>query len=93
MAICKEIHIEFHNQYGRGYNTPEQFEEFCIKNYSITNFPWRQGNHNPSIGLLEEQESIVKFSNKKADEFAREVKARGHEIIYESKIYRRILHK
>ena len=81
VAICKEIHVEFHNQYGRGYSTPEQFEEFCTKNYSITVFPWRQGNHNPSIGLWKEQEKIVKLTNKKANDFVELVSSRGHQIV------------
>ena len=81
VAICKEIHATFHNQYGRGYSIPEQFEEFCKKNYNITDFLWRQGNHKPSIGIVEEQKRIVKRNNQKANSFAQLVRDRGHEII------------
>lgn len=81
VAICKEIHKAFHAEYGNGYNTPEQFEEFCQKNYNISLFPWKQGNHKPSFNLLEEQLKIVSDSQKKANSFARLVKSRKHNII------------
>ena len=80
VPLCKEIHVEFHNQYGRGYSIPEQFEEFCKKNYNINLFPWRQGNHKPSNDFLKEQELIAKRSNEKANNFVQLVEDRGHEI-------------
>lgn len=36
ILIDKDIHIEFHKQYGYGKNTPEQFDEFLRCNYSLT---------------------------------------------------------
>lgn len=45
--ILKEIHDEFHSRYGFGSNTPEQFEEFCRMEYSITTFPWREEGYAP----------------------------------------------
>lgn len=80
VAICKKIHKAFHAEYGKGYSTPEQFEEFCQKNYNITSFSWRPGNHKPSFGLLEEQSKIVSDRQKKAKQFAELVQSRGHEI-------------
>lgn len=79
VPICKEIHQEFHNKYGRGGNVPEQFEEFCREKYGITDFPWRQGNHKPSF--LEFEENLVSGVNKRAKEFEELVKSRGHIII------------
>ena len=79
VAICKEIHKEFHNEYGRGGNLPEQFEEFCRERYNITTFPWRQGNHKPS--LLNFQANLVSGINKRAKEFEELVASRGHEIV------------
>ena len=35
ILIAKEIHIEFHKKYGRGNNTPEQFDEFLKETYAI----------------------------------------------------------
>lgn len=36
--LCKECHLEFHNLYGRGKNTKEQFFEYmsanCMQNFS-----------------------------------------------------------
>ena len=35
ILISKDIHREFHKQYGYGDNTPSQFEDFLYKNYGI----------------------------------------------------------
>lgn len=81
VAIAATIHKQFHNEYGRGFNTPEQFEEFCKKHYGITLFPWRKGNHKPSFSLFEENAKIEGFLDKKAKEFAQLVNERNHKII------------
>lgn len=36
ILIDNDIHIAFHKQYGYGNNTPEQFDEFLRKNYSLS---------------------------------------------------------
>ena len=36
ILIHKDIHIKFHQEYGYGNNTPQQFNEFLINHYSIT---------------------------------------------------------
>lgn len=80
IAITSDVHKEFHNLYGRGQNMPLQFEEFCLKIYNITNFPWRQENHKPSFTIQEEAQIQKDFAEKKALEFAQTVKDRKHEI-------------
>lgn len=81
VVLAREIHNAFHDEYGRGNNTPEQFEKFCEKHYNITFFPWRQGNHKPSFSLIEEQAKRNGFMEKKAKEFSDLVEGRGHIII------------
>lgn len=80
VALSREIHQAFHNEYGRGNNTPEQFEEFCQKHYDITSFPWRQGNHKPNFSFLEEKAKLAGFMERKAKEFAELVEIRNHKI-------------
>lgn len=36
ILISKDVHVSFHKQYGYGNNTPGQFNDFLINNYSIT---------------------------------------------------------
>lgn len=81
IAISADIHKDFHDNYGRGDNTPEQFEKFCEEKYNVTNFPWRQGDHKPSFTIEEEQSKIVSLSANREDAFKLTVKNRGHEIV------------
>lgn len=36
IVLKREIHNKYHNEYGRGGNTPEQFNEFLVNNYGFT---------------------------------------------------------
>lgn len=81
IAIHKSVHTAFHNEYGRGGNTPEQFEEFCRKHYNITEYPWRQGNHKPRFTILEEKYLSQSLMEKKAKEFVDLVSVRCHQIV------------
>nr|YP_010732094.1 putative HNH homing endonuclease [Massjukichlorella minus]WDY13008.1 putative HNH homing endonuclease [Massjukichlorella minus] len=81
VPLAKNIHVDFHNKYGRGDTTPDQFEEYCKKYYNVTQFPWRQGNHKPSFTFLEEKlkyESVIKT---KANLFTELVQKREHQIL------------
>lgn len=39
VVLQKEIHFNFHREYGFGKNTTKQFEEFCKEKFNITNYP------------------------------------------------------
>jgi hypothetical protein len=81
VLISSEIHRNFHKKYGRGGNTPEQFEEFCRENYGINVFPWRQGNHEPSLSVEIVAESLKTAQQNKFEEFQVLCSERGHVII------------
>lgn len=49
LLITEAIHKTFHQAYGSGQNTREQMEHFLKEQYQITEFPWQQGNHKPSL--------------------------------------------
>lgn len=36
VVLKKEIHDMYHNIYGRGNNTPEEFDEFLLSNYNLS---------------------------------------------------------
>lgn len=36
ILISKDIHVQFHKEYGYGNNTPQQFNQFLIDHYSTT---------------------------------------------------------
>lgn len=89
VVLHHSVHADFHNKYGRGDNTPAQFEEYCKNIHNITEFPWRQGNHKPIFSLIEEETILKKHRNTRANQFGELVKKRGHEItegVYSSNI-------
>lgn len=80
-----DIHKKFHAMYGTA-TTTAMFEEFLRKEFSWTkDFPWRQGNHEPSASLedlvLKQQEITLQ----KQVLFRELVESRGH--IWESGEY------
>lgn len=79
VTLHVDVHNEFHNQYGRGGNLPEQFEEFCREKYNITTFPWREGNRKPSLSIM--QHNLVSGINQRAKEFEKLVESRDHQIV------------
>lgn len=80
VALAADVHKEFHDHYGRGANTPEQFEEFCRERYNVTFFPWRYGNQQPSLSETEKNRIELLASQKKT-EFEALVSQRGHQIL------------
>lgn len=81
VAIHRSIHRDFHNRFGRGGNTPAQFEEYCRNEHNTVEFPWRQGNHKPIFTLLEEKTLLESLRDKRSKRFALLVESRDHEIV------------
>lgn len=65
ITILREIHTKFHQKFGFGNNTMEQFELFIKDEYNITEYPWRDADHEPSLTtdqMLEKQKSMEEKS-------------------------------
>lgn len=78
VVISKKIHTAFHKKYGFGQNTTLQFEKFCEETFNINKFPWKYGNHEPSITskVLKLENQTKK--NKQELNFIELCKSRGH---------------
>jgi hypothetical protein len=81
VLISKEIHDHFHNEYGRGQNTTEQFEKYLTEKHSITHFPWRDGNHDPSLTTEEYIEKVKTFTERKKQELFDLMSLRDHFLV------------
>lgn len=82
VAICIDIHDAFHNEYGRGNNTPQQFERFLEQHYNITEYPWAQDNHEPILTTEEVRLKRASQSELNKEKFINLVAERGHQIIH-----------
>nr|AOC61649.1 putative H-N-H homing endonuclease [Gloeotilopsis planctonica] len=78
VVILKSIHSTFHNLYGFGKNTALQFETFLYKNYNIQSFPWKYGNHEPSLCIKSDKMTHQTFCEKKEIEFNHLFQSRKH---------------
>jgi hypothetical protein len=68
VVLLKSIHLQFHQIYGFGKNTSMQFEQFCHEEFGITEYPWKKDNHEPCFTLQDDNDSKLKFSQKKEKE-------------------------
>jgi hypothetical protein len=80
VALTPEVHSQFHKLYGHGANTTAQFEEFCRQHYNIDTFPWRQGNHDPSLTLESLENELSKKQAVKMEALLELIDSRGHEL-------------
>lgn len=81
ITLTKKIHQEFHSMFGWGGNNRIQFERFAKERYSITNFPWQHGNHDPSFTIEEIAAFQATQKEKKKVEFLELLKSRQHRLI------------
>lgn len=81
VALRKDIHDEFHNLFGRGNNTREQFERFARENYGIQKFAWQQGNHDPSFTLQDIVERQKTQKERKQEKLFQLIQDRNHKLI------------
>lgn len=81
IILKREIHQEFHTNFGKGWNTRAQFEYFTKEKYSITHFPWQHGNHDPIFTVKEIFVYQALQQEKKQTEFFELLKSRQHKLI------------
>jgi hypothetical protein len=81
LTLTKPIHDQFHNLFGRGNNTREQFERFAREQYGVNEFPWQNGNHDPSFTLQDILERQKTQKEQKTDELFKLMQDRNHKLI------------
>jgi len=59
------------------------FEHYLVNNHHWGDkpFPWRQGNHEPSVSVEEIQQSMLTLKEKKMAEFQELCQSRNHTVI------------
>ncbi len=76
----KRIHKLFHETYGFGNNTRRQFEKFSRDVYEIKNFPWTNGNHEPSVTIENVESELKTLKQQKEFEFKLCAQTRNHVV-------------
>lgn len=82
VPLSVEIHRKFHSIYGT-HTTTLMFEKFLVEEYGfvLDNFPWRQGNHEPSASI---DDLVLKQQTRKQkamDDFLMLLESKGHELV------------
>nr|YP_009629575.1 hypothetical protein [Chlorococcum tatrense]AYQ94359.1 hypothetical protein [Chlorococcum tatrense] len=81
VVVKKEIHEKFHQVYGGGQNTPEQFNDFLKTNYNISENSWQHGNHEPSLTTEKIQERRLTQAQKLHEALLKLIKSRNHVLV------------
>lgn len=82
VPLKESLHQDFHKKYGSG-TTTTQFEEYLQTEHmwGEKEFPWRQGNHEPSVSVEQIQEKQLSLREQKYSEFLNLCASRYHEVI------------
>ncbi len=81
IPLQKRIHQQFHQEYGSGKNTIEQFEKFLKENYQIEDFPWQNENHDPNLTIENIQARQASQKELKKQELLDLIAQRKHELV------------
>ena len=81
VTITKEIHKAFHKEYGAGKNTKEQFEKFLQERFQIFQYPWQNGNHEPTLSVEEVMQRRASQQDRHREEILALIDSRGHVLL------------
>jgi hypothetical protein len=81
VLLSKHIHQDFHNKFGRGHNTTNQFEKYLFEKHKILNYPWRDENHQPSLSIEQISYCQKTEREKRFIYFQNLFTKRGHDLV------------
>ena len=81
VIIQKKLHWLFHQDYGFGKNTKNQFEMFCQTRFNIHSFPWKHGDQEPNLITIQHPQQAFNFKKMQEKKLEHLVLKRNHKVL------------